>query len=490
MPQNSSVKVHETSGASKSSTDFGAILAAETTDKIPGQPDMLQERGISLNSGYFSDVAGADEENGVGESESVNILLAGIIPFVDKSQRLDGMIANGGRTALSSENGFPVATAGNFGAAAPGIFGAAVMESSRREQTFTTVDSMAEVEIAAGTSPKQALNSISSIISSESVTEALASTIFNGRPVNASPLQRENGILETVSLPTQTDKSSQEMNFGAEWRLLGLVRRSTGSRSTERSTSISSIYTEAVSGERMGRASGPLAAMSEALGLDNGIAVVGGPDSLAAANSQEAGLRGLLSRGFQSEHAGEKLRAGGGEFSDTLSGMGVSLAGGSKVSAVTGPEQSQHLIRGGGVESQIIDQVIGRVTLARTNGETTLGLTLHPKELGEVRIELVSDKDGLRAHLHSQNQVVQDVLEKHLPRLREAFELQGLKIQDLQVSCDARRDNSGGFRHNQGLAQHPANDSGVTASEEIEHGLQVDTPVSGWSNLHGFSLRI
>ncbi|MCF6289649.1 MAG: flagellar hook-length control protein FliK [Desulfobacterales bacterium] len=147
-----------------------------------------------------------------------------------------------------------------------------------------------------------------------------------------------------------------------------------------------------------------------------------------------------------------------------------------------------------GPDRRIIDQLVNRVIFSRSNQGTSLVLTLHPRELGEVRIELVADKDGLQAHLYSRNQQVQDVLERHLPRLREAFEQQGLKIHDLQVGGDARRDADTGSRPDQGPSYYSR--PGVAPAVAAANRAEPDRPVepfpvaTGWSGVSGFSLRI
>jgi len=183
----------------------------------------------------------------------------------------------------------------------------------------------------------------------------------------------------------------------------------------------------------------------------------------------------------------------GQEFSSPWSGLGTTATGGWRSTAVAAstPSAATYPAASGG--GQIVDQVVSRVKLAGTGEETSLSLTLHPKELGEVRIELVADKDGLRAHLHSQNQQVQDALEKHLPRLREAFAEQGLKVHDLQVSCDSRRDGGGAFGHGRDLLyQGPTRVERGGSGEELGREWLAEPPpaASGWSNQPGFSLRV
>lgn len=181
------------------------------------------------------------------------------------------------------------------------------------------------------------------------------------------------------------------------------------------------------------------------------------------------------------------------EFTGNWTGFGSTYVEGgglAKVAEVP-PLPSAYLAKVG--DQQIVDQVVSRVKLTGGSGDTNLSLVLHPKELGEVRVELISDKDGLKAHLHSQTQLVQEVLEKHLPRLREAFETQGLKIHDLQVSCDARRDGNGPFQQGQGFSHSSRNWAGSLAADardDLKWSAEPPPIASGWSSQPGFSLRV
>jgi hypothetical protein len=93
--------------------------------------------------------------------------------------------------------------------------------------------------------------------------------------------------------------------------------------------------------------------------------------------------------------------------------------------------------------------------------------------------------------------MVQEALERHLPRLREAFESQGVKISELQVSCDDRRDggNAGFQGREQGQAQQfryrvAADFAAAGASGEAGRPGEAGPIRGGWSIEHGFSLRV
>jgi flagellar hook-length control protein FliK len=89
-------------------------------------------------------------------------------------------------------------------------------------------------------------------------------------------------------------------------------------------------------------------------------------------------------------------------------------------------------------EVRILDQVLDQMPLNRIGDKSRVVIRLHPEELGEVKLDLVMEKDQLKAHLVTQTQQVQEILEKHLPRLQEALHNQGVKLDNIQVSVDSR----------------------------------------------------
>jgi len=104
-------------------------------------------------------------------------------------------------------------------------------------------------------------------------------------------------------------------------------------------------------------------------------------------------------------------------------------------------------------ERGILDQVAGHIRGSNNGHEGQAVLRLHPSELGEVKLELRIDHDRVSAQLHTQTIQVQEVLERHLPRLRDALEQQGLQIDSLNVNIDAgQRDN--GARNQQFADQY------------------------------------
>ncbi len=90
-------------------------------------------------------------------------------------------------------------------------------------------------------------------------------------------------------------------------------------------------------------------------------------------------------------------------------------------------------------ENQVVNQVLDRISVKRAGNQSRIVIKMNPEELGEVKLALTLEKDQLRAQLLTQNQQVQEILEKHLPKLHEALRQQGVKLEDIQVSVDSSR---------------------------------------------------
>jgi flagellar hook-length control protein FliK len=142
-------------------------------------------------------------------------------------------------------------------------------------------------------------------------------------------------------------------------------------------------------------------------------------------------------------------------------------------------------------DSQILDQVIGRLSVDRNAEASRMSIKLQPEELGRIDIDLTVEQGRIKAQVVAQNQQVQDVLERHLPRLRESLEQQGLKLDQIQVSVDAHAGDSRGFsqQHHQRHADgHPRSWTGTH-----QGGPVVETEAPPPAALHPqgkLSLRI
>jgi flagellar hook-length control protein FliK len=142
-------------------------------------------------------------------------------------------------------------------------------------------------------------------------------------------------------------------------------------------------------------------------------------------------------------------------------------------------------------EQKVMEQVIGHSSLRELGDKRQLTVELHPEELGQVKLELVQEKDRLQLHLRAATTEVRDILEKHMPRLQEALHQQGLRLENIQVSVDAQRNNSGGF-----FEHHRQQQAHQSSRQQTDHApLRSAEPAmaaatAGQNPVSGLSLRI
>lgn len=141
-------------------------------------------------------------------------------------------------------------------------------------------------------------------------------------------------------------------------------------------------------------------------------------------------------------------------------------------------------------EAPVIEQVIDNASLRDLGEKRQLTIELHPAELGQVKLDLVQEKDRLQLHLQAATHEVCDILEKHLPRLQEALQQQGLRLDSVQVSVDGQRQHQQGmFEHQQRAPQHgPWQRSGVANPDATV--APATAPADRPSTASGLSLRV
>jgi len=120
-------------------------------------------------------------------------------------------------------------------------------------------------------------------------------------------------------------------------------------------------------------------------------------------------------------------------------------------------------------ESRVVQQTIDHLSIHARGDSSTVTIKLHPEELGELQLRLVMEGDKLRVHLQTQNQQVQEVLERNFPRLRDALQEAGVNVSDFQVSSDAgERGNQQNFAQNEFLHSNGPGQLSGFAEDEID----------------------
>lgn len=104
--------------------------------------------------------------------------------------------------------------------------------------------------------------------------------------------------------------------------------------------------------------------------------------------------------------------------------------------------------------ADVIRQIIDSVKVVAAESIQSMEIQLNPENLGKIHLT-VTAKDGIMtAQLTAQDEAVKKVLESQLAQLKENFNNQGLKVQNVEVTVeshayDQNRDLAGNDRQNQ-----------------------------------------
>ncbi len=88
------------------------------------------------------------------------------------------------------------------------------------------------------------------------------------------------------------------------------------------------------------------------------------------------------------------------------------------------------------MKESVIDQVVPNLTRMFQRGETRVEMQLFPKELGSMKVEVLSDKGLVTANFRVENQDVRQIVEAALPELRQSLEKQGIEVDQIQVNVN------------------------------------------------------
>ncbi|MDR2550766.1 MAG: flagellar hook-length control protein FliK [Desulfobulbus sp.] len=140
-------------------------------------------------------------------------------------------------------------------------------------------------------------------------------------------------------------------------------------------------------------------------------------------------------------------------------------------------------------DSTVVDQMIAHFSINKQLANSTVTLRLYPEELGELRMEIKVAQDNIKAHIVVQSPQAQEMIDRHLPRLREALEQQGLQLNQVEVSVAAQGHTGGErFQENNAWRQQASSPSSHIAapsdfSQELEEVAGDDGAASTLSVL-------
>ena len=96
-------------------------------------------------------------------------------------------------------------------------------------------------------------------------------------------------------------------------------------------------------------------------------------------------------------------------------------------------------VGGSGLSERIFNQILEGISANAGPETTSIELQLNPESLGRVSIT-VSTKDGvLTAQIAAQNQIAKEAIESQIAALKESFEEQGLKVEEVEITLASRQ---------------------------------------------------
>nr|WP_320009519.1 flagellar hook-length control protein FliK [uncultured Desulfobulbus sp.] len=167
-------------------------------------------------------------------------------------------------------------------------------------------------------------------------------------------------------------------------------------------------------------------------------------------------------KGMPGQEQPSLFQEGGFQTLGHTTGFGMQLSSSQMTtfSAPTSGTETTYYQLGSGTlvpDTAVVDQMIAQFSANKRLETSTLNLKLHPQELGELRLEIKVEQDNVKAHIVTQSPHSQEMLDRHMPKLREALEQQGLHLQDIEVSV---ADGNTGFE------EQFANNSGWQQSQQ------------------------
>jgi flagellar hook-length control protein FliK len=134
-------------------------------------------------------------------------------------------------------------------------------------------------------------------------------------------------------------------------------------------------------------------------------------------------------------------------------------------------------------DGTVTDQMIAHFSVNRRLESGSINLKLYPQELGELRMEIKVEQDNVKAHIIAQSPQTQEMIDRHMPKLREALEQQGLHLQQVEVTV-AAQDNASGERFQDSRAWQQAGRSTASQSSQtlFEHQLEEELDGEEQSN--------
>ena len=132
--------------------------------------------------------------------------------------------------------------------------------------------------------------------------------------------------------------------------------------------------------------------------------------------------------------------------------------------------------------TRIVEQVVSQVRIRVMSSTTSMELQLHPASLGRVNLQVATSAGVSTAILTVETQAAKEALDSQLITLKQTFEEQGLKVNDVEVNVSEfglgehnREEEQQGQQGSGGRSRRFRFDSDETESISVEEQRETET---------------
>jgi hypothetical protein len=94
---------------------------------------------------------------------------------------------------------------------------------------------------------------------------------------------------------------------------------------------------------------------------------------------------------------------------------------------------------------EIVEQLTRGIDTLTKSGEQSIRLQLYPENLGKIDLRLASGTDGVRIVMHADSSVTNQLLERHMPELRQVLVQSGVNLSGLSIGYGNPQGQTTGF---------------------------------------------
>ncbi len=132
------------------------------------------------------------------------------------------------------------------------------------------------------------------------------------------------------------------------------------------------------------------------------------------------------------------------------------------------------------LEEKVLDQVKGGIRIILKRGGNGIRIRLHPPSLGQIRMEVTVNSDMVRTFMVAESNLVKGIIEGNINQLKQAFQEQGLRMEQFNVHVNNGQGQGGTASSNWSFRQG----SDVLPSETLLNpkggeGFEDETPIYG-----------